>query len=52
MNINEEIKALPADIDILDIYAAFDRNGIKCREDFYKVSGFDEDYNVGFPFEG
>lgn len=49
--LREETKTWPEDIDVLDIYDYFDRNGIRCREDFYKLSGTNEDYNVGFPFE-
>lgn len=38
-------------MDILDIYDYFDRNGIRCREDFYKISGTDEDYQIEIPFD-
>lgn len=48
--LRKEEKALSGNIDILDIYAVFDKAGIKCSDDFYKIKGFDEDYDVGFPF--
>ena len=49
--LREECKGYPDSIDVLDIYDVFDRNGIRCQEDFYKMRGTDEDYDVGFPFE-
>lgn len=49
--LREETKILSADFDILDIYEAFEKNGIRCQEDFYKTCGVDEDYDVGFPFD-
>lgn len=49
--LREESKTWPAGIEILDIYDQFSKNGIGCREDFYKLKGTDEDYQVGFPFD-
>lgn len=49
--LREEAQTWPTDMDILDIYDYFDKNDIMCREDFYKVSGTNEDYDVGFPFD-
>lgn len=49
--LREECQGYPDRIDVLDIYDAFDKNGIRCQEDFYKMRGTDEDYDVGFPFE-
>ncbi|MDE6386765.1 MAG: hypothetical protein K2L82_03025 [Lachnospiraceae bacterium] len=49
--LREESKAWPKEIDILDIYDCFDKNGIRCRENFYELKGTDEDYDVGFPFD-
>lgn len=47
----EESEKLPIDIDALDIYDCFTENGIECTEEFYKVRGTNEDYDVGFPFD-
>lgn len=47
----EESKTWSEDIDILDIYESFEKNGIVCKTNFYQALGTDEDYNVGFPFE-
>lgn len=49
--LREESKSWNKDIDILDIYNAFEKNGIVCKANFYKIMGTDEDYDVGFPFE-
>lgn len=48
--LRKEVGTWPANIDVLDIYDIFEKRGIGCREDFYKLRGSDEDYNVGFPF--
>lgn len=47
----KEAMEWPDGIDILDIYASFEKNGMACSANFYNVLGTDEDYNVGFPFE-
>lgn len=39
------------DMEILDIYDAFEKRGIVCNTNFYNVLGTDEDYDVGFPFD-
>lgn len=49
--LREEAKTWPSNIDVLDIYDYFDKNGINCTKAFYEVVGTDEDYDVGFPFD-
>lgn len=49
--LREESLKWPDNIDVLDIYAYFEKNGIKCKREFYEVTGTDEDYDVGFPLE-
>lgn len=49
--LREESKILSDNIDVLDIYDYFEKNGIKCKREFYEVTGMKEDYDVGFPFE-
>ena len=49
--LRKESETYPSNIEILDIYKDFERNGIKCRRDFWLVRGTDEDYDVGFPFD-
>lgn len=41
----------PEGIAVLDIYEHFETNQIECNEDFHTVTGRDEDYDVGFPFD-
>ncbi len=49
--LRREAKTYPAEIDILDIYDCFEKNGLQCSNDFWFVKGTDEDYDVGFPFD-
>ena len=49
--LRKESEAYSKNIDILDIYDYFDRNGVECRKAFYEIIGKEEDYNVGFPFD-
>lgn len=49
--LREEALGWPGDINVLDIYDYFEKNGIICNTNFYNVLGTDEDYDVGFPFE-
>lgn len=49
--LREESRTYPGNIDVLDIYDYFDKNGVECRKAFYEVIGTKEDYNVGFPFD-
>ncbi|MDE6386767.1 MAG: hypothetical protein K2L82_03035 [Lachnospiraceae bacterium] len=49
--LRKESEMYPEDIDVLDIYDCLNRNGIECRSEFYKVSGTEEDYDVGFPVD-
>ena len=49
--LRQEAKVYPTGMDILDIYDAFEKNGILCDTNFYNILGRDEDYEVGFPFE-
>lgn len=49
--LRKEAEVRPEGIDILDMYEAFDKQGIRCQEDFYKMRGTDEDYDIGFPFD-
>lgn len=37
-------------IDILDMYACLEQNGMCCKNNFFAIEGTDDDYNVGFPF--
>lgn len=49
--LQEEFNKIPTCLDVLDIYDVFLQNGLLCQEDFYKVSGSEEDYDVGFPLD-
>ena len=49
--LREESQLWGEEIDILDVYDCLKKNGIECKEEFYKVKGTDEDYDVGFPFD-
>lgn len=49
--LHKEAKLRFGHIDVVDIYETFEKNGIKCRDEFYKVNGIMEDYDVGFPFD-
>ncbi len=49
--LRKESASYPSNIQILDFYDEFERNGVKCEKDFWRIKGMDEDYDVGFPFD-
>ena len=50
--LRRESKKYPKNLDIIDIYSIFEKNGIYCTKNFYMdIKLKDEDYDVGFPFE-
>ena len=48
--LREEIKQYDKGINVIDIYEAFEKNGICCTKNFYMdIKMAEEDYDVGFP---
>lgn len=50
--LRDESLSWPADLDVLDIYISLDKSEIQCTENFYNIQPVEEDYDVGFPFDG
>ena len=48
--LRDEAKMLYKNMEIVDLYDSFVRNGIWCKGCFYEVQGEDSDYDIGFPF--
>lgn len=39
------------ELTVLDMYECLNKNGIRCKDNFWVIEGTADDYDVGFPFE-